>query len=173
MTVTEEPSVQAQRRDREMERRTNRKTTPPIAGLFSTKLVGVSFVPDYPNTLERIEERMARPSKAEYEWASTHYPNFGGEMAQEAAESDYERMMEAGPRETEWVELVRAPDNAHDPNAIAVHWNGEMIGHLNKVISFRLAPELDAGITWLARVESVAGDDDLIGCTIRCHRGEL
>jgi hypothetical protein len=172
VTVTDEPSVQAQRRDRELERRSNRKTTPPLAGLFSTKLVGVSYVPDYPNTLERIEERLARLPRAKWEEATSHYPNFGGEMAQMYAENDWERLMEEGPRETEWVELVRAPDNAHDPNAIAVHWNGEMIGHLNKVISFRLAPELDAGITWLARVESVAGDDDLIGCTIRCKRVE-
>jgi len=43
---------------------------------------------------------------------------------------------------------------------------------LNKVLAFRLAPELDAGITWLARVEEVGGDDDLIGCSIRCKREE-
>lgn len=165
-----EQSVQAERRERELARRAERKTAPPIAGLFDTKLVGVSHVPDYPNTLERIEERLARPSKAEYEEMINTYPMFNGEMAQYYAESDWERMAEAGPRETEWVELVRAPDNAYDPNAIAVHWNGEMIGHLNKVIAFRLAPELDAGVTWLARVQSVAGEDDLIGCTIRCKR---
>lgn len=42
--------------------------------------------------------------------------------------------------------LVREPDNAFDPNAIAIHLeSGCHIGHINRVIAADLAPLLDEG----------------------------
>jgi len=131
-----EQSVQAERRDREMRRREERVTTPPLAGVFSTQVVGVTHGDGYPDTLLDMQShRMAIPG-------------------------------------TMWLTLQREPDNEYDPNAISVWWDGHKIGHLNKVIAFRMAPELDAGQTWLARVEEIAGDDELVGVSIRCKREE-
>jgi hypothetical protein len=73
---------------------------------------------------------------------------------------------------TMWLKLRRNPKNQYDSNAIEVHWDGHMIGHINKVVAARLAPELDAGVEWLCRVEDIVGDDDIVGCTIRLKRGE-
>jgi hypothetical protein len=131
-------SVQAERREKEMQRRHERATTPPLAQVFSTQLVGVSKQDGYPSTLWDLQEMMERP-KRQYQ--------------------------------TQFLQLVREPDNEFDENAIAVHWNGVKIGHLNRVIAFRMAPELDAGTTWLARVEEVGGDEH-IGVSIRCKREE-
>lgn len=43
------------------------------------------------------------------------------------------------------VDLVREPDNRHDPNAIAVRVNGVMCGHVTKHHAATLAPDMDAG----------------------------
>jgi len=128
-------SVQAERREKELDRRDNRKTAPPLAGVWSAQLVGVTHTEGYPADLLELRETHA----------------------------------EVKPQ---MLELVREPHNEYDANAIGVWWQGHRIGYLNKVIAFRLAPELDAGVTWLARVEEVEGDDDLIGCSIRCKREE-
>ena len=79
------------------------------------------------------------------------------------------RMAEPG---TMWLTLRRNPKNQYDSNAIEVHWDGHMIGHINKVVASRLAPELDAGVEWLCRVQDIVGDDQLVGCTIRLKREE-
>lgn len=166
-----EQSVQAERRDREMHRRQERKTTPPLATVFSTQVVGVSHGDGYPGVLYDLQQLMERPRRAQWEEAIRHFPNFNGEMAQMYAEGDYDRLLEEGPYETQYLELIREPDNEHDPNAIAVVWTGHRIGFLNKIIAFRMAPELDAGQKWLARVEEVGGDEH-IGVSIRCKREE-
>ena len=163
-------SVQAERRERELARRTARKTTPPLASPFSTQAVGVTYHADYPQGLNDLRERLERPSKAEFEELTRSYPNFGGEMAQMYAESDWEDVMERGHRVTEWITLKREPDNPHDSNAISVWWDGIQLGHLNKVIAFRLAQELDEGQSWLARAEEVAGEDHQPGLHIRMKR---
>jgi hypothetical protein len=54
--------------------------------------------------------------------------------------------------------LRRYPENAHDPNAIAVHAGrgesgeevGEQVGWVPREIAAELAPELDAGRPWSA-----------------------
>ena len=127
------PSVQAQRREREIERLKNAKSVPPLTSPLSTQVVGVSFNANYPKGLLDVAEAHAitRP---------------------------------------QWIELRREPHNAYDENAIAVWWDGIQLGHINKALAFRLAPELDAGTTWLARVEEVNGSEDMPGISIRLKR---
>lgn len=169
--MAETKSEQAQRRERELQRRDERKTAPPLAAVFSTQVVGVTHGDGYPGTLWDLEEKMARPRRAEWEEMTSHFPNFNGEMAQMYAEADYDRLLEEGPYETQWITLRREPDNEHDPNAIGVWWDDRRIGFLNKVIAFRMAPELDSGTEWLCRVEEVGGEEH-IGVSIRCKRKE-
>ena len=52
------------------------------------------------------------------------------------------------------VELVRQPDNPHDPNAVRVVWSGRMIGHLPRCDAAVVAPRMDAG----ASVTGMVGD---------------
>lgn len=129
------------KRDAELARRSRRRTHPPLADKFDAQVVGVAFRPDYPTNLETVRDRWALPFEH---------------------------------RGVLWAELVRDWHNRHDPNAVAVYVHGAglddpKIGHLNKVIASRLAPELDAGIHWTARVLEVGGDEH-IGISIRCLR---
>jgi len=50
------------------------------------------------------------------------------------------------------LELRRDPDNEHDPNAIAVHAGGVQVGWVPRELAAELAPELDEGRAWSARV---------------------
>jgi hypothetical protein len=128
-------SPQTLKREAEIARMAERGKQ-PLAEVFSTQVVGVSFIDGYPhNLLDMQSYRMANPG-------------------------------------TMWLTLKREPENPYDANAIGVWWDGHKIGHLNKVIAYRMAPELDAGQSWLARVEEIAGDDELVGITIRCKREE-
>ncbi|MFB8189078.1 HIRAN domain-containing protein [Microbacterium sp. NPDC055988] len=43
------------------------------------------------------------------------------------------------------ADLIREPDNPHDPNAVAIHVDGHMIGYYNKGMAPGLAKLLDAG----------------------------
>lgn len=63
------------------------------------------------------------------------------------------------------VELVREPDNMHDPNAVAVHLvmagdERRPLGHLPASVAERLAPSLDAGDKWEAEVDEVKVDPE-------------
>lgn len=130
-----------QRRDAEIARPHNRN----MAAAFSAKVVGVSFVPAYPDNLYALDRS--------------------------AIEAEHQG-------EALTVILKRNPDNAYDPNAIEVHVPalGEewaMIGHLTRPIAARMAPEMDAGVRWAARVESVLIDPkylDRPGISIHCAR---
>jgi hypothetical protein len=49
--------------------------------------------------------------------------------------------------------LRRDPHNPHDPNAIAIeHEEGEQVGWVPREVAAELAPSLDAGEAWSARV---------------------
>lgn len=43
------------------------------------------------------------------------------------------------------LELVRAPDNQYDPNAIEVRLDGVMLGFIQRTVAAHLAPVIDAG----------------------------
>lgn len=109
-----------------------RKTEAPLPPRFSSSVVGVSFLPTYPDILYRIE----------WVWAERR-------LFTEAI-PDGDGM----PGEGVPAVLIRNPDNEHDPNAIQVHvpaivddtWENAMIGHLPANIARRLAPRMDAGV---------------------------
>lgn len=58
--------------------------------------------------------------------------------------------------------LVRDQDNPYDSNAIRVKIDGEYVGHLPKLISAAIAPEMDAGKQWVAEVEAVLLNNDKV-----------
>lgn len=162
-------STLAEQRDREVERSKGRK----MVKQFSAKVVGVTFVPAYPDNLTALAELM-KPKLL-------LYPMLNGEVAQEMAERDYERYVEKHgpfvPPEPLAVVLRRNPKNEYDSNAIEVHvpalGKHGMIGHLTRPIAARMAPEMDKGILWSAEVESVLIDPDHLdrpGISITCKR---
>ncbi|MGZ3522780.1 MAG: helicase-related protein [Vulcanimicrobiaceae bacterium] len=53
--------------------------------------------------------------------------------------------------------LQRQPDNPHDSNAIAVRYGNLQIGFLSKGIAKHLAPRMDSGTRYRARIESLTG----------------
>ncbi len=71
--------------------------------------------------------------------------------------------------------LRRDLDNAHDPNAIAVHTaGGEQLGWVPREVAAELAPEIDAGQAWSAvvlRDRRVSPRDPRSGLTMLLARG--
>lgn len=65
----------------------------------------------------------------------------------------------AGLSEDAELELVRQPENAHDANAIAVRYGALHLGYIRKEIAAHLAPRIDAGTRYRARVASLTGGD--------------
>ncbi|MGA8796101.1 MAG: helicase-related protein [Candidatus Cybelea sp.] len=55
------------------------------------------------------------------------------------------------------LELRRQADNPHDSNAIAVHYGQLQLGFLNKRLAAHIAPLMDAGARYGARVASLTG----------------
>jgi single-stranded-DNA-specific exonuclease len=70
------------------------------------------------------------------------------------------------------LELQRQADNPVDANAIAVHYGTFHIGFLRKQIAKHLAPLIDGGVRYTARIEHVTGgrDGKNYGVNIRVER---
>jgi single-stranded-DNA-specific exonuclease len=70
------------------------------------------------------------------------------------------------------LELKRQPDNPVDPNAIAVWYGGWQLGFLRKQIAKHLAPLIDGGVRYTARIEHITGgrDGKNFGVNIRVER---
>lgn len=92
---------------------------------FDSKVVGVTFCDGYPDNLHSLEDLAGRAF-------------IKGDEGIPAV-------------------LIRNPDNPYDENAIEVHVPalGEMIGHLPRDLSAKLAPLMDDGMEWTAEIESV------------------
>ena len=73
------------------------------------------------------------------------------------------------------LELRRQPDNPVDANAIAVHYGALHIGFLRKEIAKHLAPLIDGGARYHARIEHVTGGTNgkNFGVNIRVQREAL
>jgi len=63
----------------------------------------------------------------------------------------------AGLREGFDLTLERQASNPHDANAIAVRYGALQVGFLKKEIAKHLAPAMDSGIRYSARIESLTG----------------
>jgi single-stranded-DNA-specific exonuclease len=75
-----------------------------------------------------------------------------------------------GLREDQELDLVRQPDNPKDPNAIAVR-NGILhVGFIRAQIAKQIAPSIDAGVIYRARVASLTGGPST-GDAPQKHRG--
>lgn len=72
--------------------------------------------------------------------------------------------------------LVRDPGNRYDGNAVRVEVEGwGLVGHIDRVLAARLAPEMDAGAKWGARVLAVNVHPDNPrnpGIEVLCERSE-
>jgi single-stranded-DNA-specific exonuclease len=69
------------------------------------------------------------------------------------------------------LEFERQPENAFDPNAIAVRFGALQLGFLRREIARRLAPNIDGGDAYLATVASVTGGGDRnVGVNIHVRR---
>lgn len=77
----------------------------------------------------------------------------------------------AGLRADAALELRREPDNPHDPNAIAVHYGNLRLGFFNKNLAAHLAPLIDGGARYRARVASLTGGPALASGASAKHRG--
>ena len=55
------------------------------------------------------------------------------------------------------LQLVREPENPYDANAVAVRYGSLPIGFLRREIAKRLAPNIDSGDRYAARVASITG----------------
>lgn len=54
-----------------------------------------------------------------------------------------------------FVNLVRNPGNKYDKNAIEVHHQGAMLGHLPKEVAARVAPLIDQGYRYVSTIWQV------------------
>ncbi len=63
----------------------------------------------------------------------------------------------AGLQEGFDLALERQANNPHDSNAIAVRYGALQVGFLKKEIAKHLAPAMDAGARYAARIESITG----------------
>ncbi len=61
--------------------------------------------------------------------------------------AEYPRLVRHEPLTVSFT-LHRDPTNEYDANAIAVHLNGEHLGHLPKNAAWSIAGEMDAGVEW-------------------------
>ncbi|MDE2481676.1 MAG: DEAD/DEAH box helicase [bacterium] len=104
-----------------------------------------------------VAEQFARSA----EYAADRYGSIGGasQFHTKIAGVSFERRqstIEALQLGTE-LGLVREPENPHDPNAIAVRYGDLPLGYLNRGIAKHIAPLVDAGARYRARVESLTG----------------
>lgn len=50
------------------------------------------------------------------------------------------------------LDLIREPDNAHDPHAVRVEWRGHQLGYLPRAENRAVAAEMDRGTRIEARI---------------------
>jgi hypothetical protein len=64
--------------------------------------------------------------------------------------------------------LIRQPDNAYDPNAVAVLLSGRIVGHLPRYLAARVGPRIDAGARYVVTASILVepGHEDLPGLLI-------
>lgn len=107
------------------------------------RVVGLTFVEGYPANLHEVADRLQTTKVDGASWA------------------DLDASMRVGLP----VALIRNPDNEYDGNAVEVHVpvlgrRRGMVGHVPADLAAKLAPSLDRGDTWDARLEEVLVNPD-------------
>ncbi|MFO1320656.1 MAG: HIRAN domain-containing protein [Burkholderiales bacterium] len=54
------------------------------------------------------------------------------------------------------LDLIREPDNAHDPNAVRIDWKGHVLGYLPRADNADVARQIDRGQVLRARIRTIA-----------------
>lgn len=106
------------------------------------RVVGLTFVPNYPANVEQVATMVNTAQVDALGWSGT-------------ADADA----------AVTVALVRNPENEYDENAIEVHVptlgrKASMIGHVPRDLAARLAPSIDRGDVWAARIAAVLVDPE-------------
>jgi hypothetical protein len=57
------------------------------------------------------------------------------------------------------LDLIRDYKNQYDKNAIGAYIESRLIGWIPKYLAEKLAPEIDAGISWHAVIKEITGRD--------------
>lgn len=102
------------------------------------KAVGLTFVGTYPENLQRAhDEIVAREQTVGWAFLTEDAPPTGLPVV-----------------------LVRNPDNEYDENAVEIHLpflgrRTGMVGHVPADLAAKLAPSMDRGDEWVARLERV------------------
>ena len=137
-------STMRDRRDAEIDRQTSKRRPTLIPSPFEAKVVGVSFVPAYPDNLHDLAAN------------------------QERAQAVGEPLTVILIRNPD-----NAYDSNAIEVHIPALGSQAFIGHLTRPIALRLAPEIDADVRWAAEIISVLIDPDHMdrpGISIRCAR---
>jgi single-stranded-DNA-specific exonuclease len=66
----------------------------------------------------------------------------------------------AGLQSEAELELKRDPLNPHDANAIAVYYGNLQLGFIKRGVAAHIAPSIDTGVRYRARVASLTGGDE-------------
>lgn len=124
----------------------------PVPTEFTAKVVGVSFVDDYPDNVARVERA----------WLAANGMAAGRSVSSFDPDDPFAGMADADGYEPLPAVLIRNPDNEHDANAVQVHVPAAntMIGHLPRALASRLAPLMDAGQVWQAEIRRVLVHSD-------------
>ncbi|VTR66076.1 HIRAN (fragment) [Desulfosarcina cetonica] len=67
-----------------------------------------------------------------------------------------------------YFNLVREPNNHHDPNAVGVWFLTDRLGYLQRPVAEKLAPVMDSGTQLTARFvcRNQFGPDSIVGLTV-------
>ena len=128
-----------------------------FAGLRSLS-VNAEALPAKDTSVERFVERAFAKAK---EYADDRYASIGEatQFHTKIAGVSFEKRQDtiAGLRVGVELILERQPENPHDGNAIAVRYGALPLGFINRGIAKHLAPMIDAGAQYNARIESLTG----------------
>ncbi|MGB6987518.1 MAG: helicase-related protein [Candidatus Aquilonibacter sp.] len=142
---------------------------PPTASEAAFERAFAAFVPVIPSVGERSEPESrdslsafaSRVFKHADEYAKDRYATIGGasQFHSKIVGVSFEGRQDtiAGLRVGTDLALQRQPDNQFDPNALAVCYGALQLGFVRKEIAKHLAPLIDVGASYRARIESLTG----------------
>ena len=140
----------------------------PLVGSFAAPLVAPAATDSPDAFIERLYAHGAEYLTDPYSTIGDA-PRFHTKIAGVSFEGRQDII--AGLRADAALELRREPDNPHDPNAIAVHYGNLQLGFFNKKLAAHLAPLIDAGARYRARVASLTGGPAVAFGAPAKHRG--